>query len=439
MIVSAADYGLDITVWDRALKRAAPIPHFRSVDGTIRHLAAGTLDLVLDDDERATKALQTPGARLVVRLDDLHFHSGPIVSRGGSLLSGDSVRYTAGDDFSILSRTLAWIVPGGPIAPKSLDDPAQAVVTGTLRRGTVEGQSGVMAWPQARMPVETAVKWLLGVNLVQRLGLPVQIRDDQRRGGTVTLPAVGRFATLEETVVPILDAAGLGLRVWFEPESPLINVDIYESEEYPQVIDAESGIIVKGTWNLDAPTATRVVVGGPGEDAARAFAEYRDDTGLESAWGFVAETFTSATGASPDWPKDLDDAEKVEKYASLRGDVAAESKTELATALESAGAKHLAEGRPTAGVAAELMEAGSFYYGIRDGIRGFLRGDRVAIQAGAGEPIRDRITEVHLEVPEGGGRTVTPTVGGFVDDPDREIHDAIGALAASNARREKST
>ncbi|WP_268966557.1 Gp37-like protein [Rathayibacter sp. Leaf248] len=438
MIVDAADYGLDITVWDRSRRRVAPVPHFQALDGTVRHLAAGTLELVLDDDAPASGLLQAPGARVVCRLDGKHFHSGPVTSVGGQLLAGGAVRYTVGDDWAMLSKALAWIVPDGPLVPTSLDDPAQAVVTGALRRGTVEGQSGVMAWPASQMPVESAVKWLLGANLAQRLGLPVAIREDLGRGGTIALPAVGRFATLEETIVPILDAAGLGLSIWLEPGSPLINIDVYECGEYAPVIDAQSGILVSGSWTRDAPTSTRVIVGGPGEDAARVFAEYRDETGLERDWGFIGETFTSATGATPEWPKDLDESEKVAKYAPLRSDVTPESNAELATSLETAGQKTLAEGRPTAGVSAELAEAGSFYYGYRDGVRGFLRGERIAIVAGAGEPIRDHITEVRLEITERDGRVITPTVGGYVDDPARETSDAIDALAAANARREKS-
>jgi len=435
---SAADYGLDITLWNRSLHGIGAVPHFQTLNATGRHLASGALEILLDADDPAVPKLQTPGTRMLVRLDDAHFISGLVAADAGDYESSGGARFALVDDWTLhITRVLAWIRPDGPIAPAALDELGQAVESGTRRAGTVEGQSGVMVWPSRRMPVETAVKWLLSVNLVGRLRLPISILDDQGRGGTVTLPDVGRFASLEETIVPILDAAGLGLSVWLDPQTARVTVDVYETDDYPQTIDADSGIILPGSrYERTGPTASRVIVGGSGEEAARDFAEYRDSA-IEDEWGWVGEKFVSATGGTQEWPEGLDEAEQAAKYHRLRTDVTDEAKAESKRPLDEAGAKGLAESRPTAGIAAELMETGSFFYGRRGGKRGFLLGDRLNIAAGAGAPITDRITEVELDV-TAAGRVITPTVGGYVDDPARETRDAIARIAAANAHRDRS-
>lgn len=437
-----------ITIYDKAFSRKGWITDPISCKFVPRWLGTGAASVVLRSADPSLRWLLQDGARIAVSYRGEHLFSGTRGLTTGPIIGNGMVSLQFDDDW-IVTSNLAWIAPERPISPTSLGatDPntlGQAWLPGggsdAGADGTVVGQTGYLLWPDGSAAAggeivdstEAAVKWLLQVN-ADRLGIPLVCLPDQGRGLTgeelrASLPAV-RMSTIEEAAVPILNAAGLGLRIWHQPGDTHLSAEIIEPRATARKLTARSGIVVGGQWSLKPPTVTRTVVGGPGEIAARAFRAYGRPA-LEAQHGIVRERFRESTGAQIEWPDDLADEYKVPKYFHLRGDVPANAKSAFEADMQAAGTKALNEGSPTSGLSLELSETASFHMFGSDG---YHLGDRVTVEA-QGIPFEDRITEATLELRQSGEFTVTPTVGERADDTDRQLAKALAALAEAQRR-----
>jgi hypothetical protein len=236
---------------------------------------------------------------------------------------------------------------------------------------------------------------------------------------------------MEEPVLDLLKWSGLGLTFSQDAANPTINVDVFEPKVWQQPLTVESGIIINGSWSTNDPEATRGVVGGPGDGVDRAFWPMVTATDLESTYRDVVEVFRDATSANITWPPAItDDLLKVAKYFLLRSEVAASDKTEFQSFLNTAGAKGLEEGVPTSGLSLELSETETFHFGGVDGIQ---LGDTITATS-RGLTFTDRITEANLSWDATDGIVVTPRVGTKTDDPDRQLAEAVAALARTQIR-----
>lgn len=410
---------LELSVYDRLLRPVAPLATPIQADLTVVRNARGALSLTVAAADPVNAELQADGARVLASWKGEPQFSGFVVQPEGDFLRGGLVTYEIEDDWAELD-SLAWVRPAAALEAGSLTALGQAVATGPLTAGTVVNQSGYYAWPESRMAAETAVKLLIAQNLVSRLRRPVSVAPDLGRGLTVDVPQV-RFSRLEEPIQQMLTDGGLGLTVVQHPGDAFITVDVVEGRQYPSPIFPESGLIAKGMWSRSAATATRAVVMGNGEDAARIF-RGTVDAALESRTGRVREVVTESTGAKLDYADDFPDDQKVPKYHLLQA-VPQESKDNLVSTLEQALRKALTEGAPTSGVSVELSTSPTFFYGPG----GFELGDQLTILDGATEFI-DQITEVRIVVSTD-GVTVTPTLGQKTDDPTRALMEVVAALA----------
>lgn len=390
--------------------------------------AQGSAEIAVPSDAPINTLLRTPGTRLSCRYRGEHLMSGPLRTQQGPFITAaPSTIYSLQDDWRILVNTLAWVNPGAPIEPTSLDSPGQAWQVSPGTSGTTAGQAQYYEWPSSIISAEAAIKHLITVNAVTRLGRPVTVLPNEGRGGNARvaglLPDI-RFQNIAEAIEILLEWSGLVMSVWQDFDTPTIYVDVREPSVWPQVITPSSGIITDGDWSRMAPDATRMVVGGPGQEAERAFWEVRDTTGLESEYGDIIEVFRDATGAKLEWPADLAQDRKVAKYFRLRSDVDAAAKTAFTQYLTSAGRTGLAEGAPTSSLGVALMESEEFQFAGEHGIH---LGDWLTASSN-GIDITERITEATVTLTAKDGDRAIPVLGKRSDDPDQNLWDAIAGV-----------
>jgi hypothetical protein len=389
------------------------------------------------------------GARVTMIYRDAQLFSGMITNVSGALANNGSITVTLMSDWRILTNTLAWIAPTQALEPTALSVknvaniaalgqahlPGGSTTQGTS--GSVIGQVGYYQWSPSVVYAETAIKTLITENLVTRLGRPVTVATDLNRGGDIKTPGLLpeiRFASLEDVCNRILALDGLGLKIEQVTRESTITADVYVPAVWDMPLTVDSGVVAGGSWNVKAPTATRVVLGGAGELAARHFVGANDTTGLEAEWGDLIEVFRDATSASDiEWPEGLDDSQQVPKYYELRSDVSAALKAKYRASLVAAGQLGLDAGVPLFGVSAMLSETESFHFGGSDGVQ---LGDQVTIKSQSGAVYTDRITQATFAF--GNGQfEVTPIVGTRTDDPDKQLAQAIANLAAAQRRISK--
>jgi hypothetical protein len=398
-------------------------------------LGVGTVTVAADDPIR--EWLDQDGARIRVEYRGEHLMSGPIDADDGGLTSRDETTYALVDDWVLLQEVLGWVkttsgtYSSGGLTPTSLTDDAQSGHDVAHDPGTASG-SGYYTFPGSVTSAEGLIKNIINVNANLRLGVPVTVPASSSRGGNAVaagmVPTV-RFDRLEDAIGELLAWSGLGLKVWHDGTSSTATVDVYVPEVWPQILTPESGIIASGTASRRRrPLATRAVVGGPGEDNARAFYGVNDATGLEAKYGRKVEVFRSSTNSGLKWGA-TPDVNQVEKYYTLRTEVADADKAEFNSYLAAAGRKGLTEGLPTSSLKLELSETPMFHFGGPDGIH---LGDMVTARS-RGIDFTDKVTGADLTL-DANGLTVTPLVGNRADDPDLAFAAALKALAAAQRR-----
>lgn len=242
-------------------------------------------------------------------------------------------------------------------------------------------------------PTETIAKAAMAANFA-RLGVAWSVAPNLGRGPAARLEF--RFHPLADKIVPLLDAAHLVLDVTYADHSVI--VDVREAQLVAGVLSDLTGKLEAYSWTRDAPTATRVVVGGRGEGVEREFLEKVNEE-LEAEWGDIIETFVDARN------------------------------TEEGSTLEPDADEALVAGLPTAGVSMDLIETDAFRFAQH-----FLVGDRVRVRVGPLDQL-EAITQVQIaDSPE--GVVVTPKLGTADDDPDVQLGRQV-ALLARGARDEK--
>jgi hypothetical protein len=152
-------------------------------------------------------------------------------------------------------------------------------------------------------------------------------------------------------------------------------------------------------YEVSAPTATTVAVGGQGETGAAAFMAERQNTVEESSWGRF-EKLVARSG-------ELDPAELADE-----------------------GDQALAEGASTTRLASNTLDIPDQRFGVNYNV-----GDLVAVESWPGEEVVDLVRTVHLQVYPTSGEYVSATVGSQAASADpfwvqrmREVEDRIGQL-----------
>lgn len=436
-----------IDVYDPDMNWIGTIGNPISIEGSIKFNGLSAFTIVVAADDQIVPELLDEGARITMIYRDQQIFSGPIVAVRGSLLVNGTVEIDIESDWRILTNTVAWIRPDNQleataISVKNTTNPAaeaQAWLPGGASTqgtsGTVIGQTGYYFWDPSVVYAETAIKTVIQENCIDRLGRPMTIAADLGRGGDIKTPGLlpsFRMARLDDVVNEILSLDGLGLTVQQATRATSIGVDVFVPGVWDMPLTASSGVISGGSWSMSYPQITRALLGGPGEIAARQFITVNDTTGLEALYRDIIEVFRDASSAADlIWPEGLTVEEgKVPKYYELRSDVSADLKAAYRASLVAAGELALTEGLPKFGISAELSETESFHFGGSDGIQ---LGDQVTIQGLGGALYTDKITECQFQFGNG-TFNVKPIVGIRSDDPDTQLAQAIGNLAAAQRR-----
>lgn len=437
------DNPFEITIFDKAFTRKGVIGAPVSAEFNLELNSLGTGTVAVRPNDPMREFLDTKGCRFRCVYRSEHLMSGYVENSIGRLTPEGNIEYTLVDDWSALTRTLAWVVPfesvrsSGELAPVDDLDDAQSWTDAAHDPYLAVG-SGYFLWPdgsaqwggQTVTSTEYAIKTLIRVNALDRLARPLTILPDLGRGGDPVaadmLPDL-RFDPLDEGLATLLEWSGLVLTLRHDGTTATINVEVAEPETWPAELTLESGVIADGEWDLTGPGATRVVVGGPGEGNARAFWGVNDATGLESLYGQIIEVFRDAAGYTLDWSDLIAEENQVAKYFMLEASSGDAARFERY--LDTEGRKALKDGRPTSGLSLSLSETDQFHFHGSDGIH---LGDQVTVRLN-GVPFTERIRGAVLRF-DTTEFAVTPRVGDRVENPSTALARAIGKLAAAQRR-----
>lgn len=316
--------------------------------------AVSFAELTFDDDDEALGVF-TEGARVRVLFDEVQRLAGPWIRLFGKGPTGDTTVLVVDDFF--LFKNPAWPKPGSAVTAQ----------TDTFKRYSDD--------------LETVVKAVC-TDVSARLGFGWTMATNKFLGDNVRVEA--RFTPLTDLLVPALDAQKLR---WTITDGV---VDVTEGELFPRVLTLDSGVVGDYSWSVDAPTVTRVVVGGEGAEETRVFRGYVDSD-RETDWGFVLEAFK--------------DSRLAEGITDLQPDAD----------------EVFAEGAPRVSFSADLNETSWFRYGTYD------VGDRVHIQVPHVD-VTDVISKVVIDDTPGEGLVVVPTVGAVDESADARLFRKVAAL-----------
>jgi hypothetical protein len=378
-----AGEAIRLIVADKTGARRGTIGSYRECRVVPRWNAGGTLEVTLDADHPRVPDLTTPGSRLIAQHRTSpdapwrHLVSGNVTSRGRSGGRGRSVLpFSILSDYDrVLGALLGWVNPAGGTAD-----------------GWVEGQGDEEAYWRASGSAERVALQLIAAN-AHRSSVPITAVVPNPGRGPQTRVDV-RNKTLQEALAGVL-ALGVGLQVVPAATGPGLVVSGYMGRDIPQPMTEASGVVNDGSFSISAPTATRVLVAGPGEGTARLFRLVVDEA-REAEWGYSIEVYRDARDLKSDAP----DGEPPTRSPAL------------AAAMDARGMETLAEGAAKASASASLTESAAFRYGV-----GYELGDTVTVVLDGAPPITERITEVELVHKPKEGLTVTPRVGERRDDP----------------------
>ncbi|MBW8171788.1 siphovirus ReqiPepy6 Gp37-like family protein [Ornithinimicrobium sp. Arc0846-15] len=259
-------------------------------------------------------------------------------------------------------------------------------------------------------PAETVALQFISA-AASRLAKPLIVLADQGRGGTVTLS--GRYQPLSDVLNPAIANAGIGIRIEWDHNQATYKAWCVEPKTHPLTLTPESGAVPSWTWSMSTPTATRVLVAGPGEGADRVTREVID-AALEAATGSIREAQVDARDVKP-----AEDGRTI---------------TQVYADLDKRGAQALADAMLAPGLTLDLDNTPELGVGTGTGLN---LGDilNTELIPGAGI-IEAPISEIALSWTTDEGFTVTPTAG-EITNPDRVITSRIAALAA-DARKQRS-
>lgn len=258
-------------------------------------------------------------------------------------------------------------------------------------------------------PVETVVKTLVGIG-ARRVGHPIQVREDLRRGPIVTVKA--RNDTTAELVAEALAGTGyrLSLEAWLPGDDPIgqlpltmpsIVADVVPYRDQPGLVWSSISDDLDD-WGLThkRPAMTRVVVGDGGEKTEQRF----------------ISVMSSAEPVSP-WARR-------EGYVEAGGGEASADR----------GASELAKHAGSVDLEATAAPSQSWEFGA-DGKypRQFDVGDWVSVDLGAVGVVRQVITEVTVKL-----TPVSLTVTPKVSTPDTTERDLYAMVTDLDKRLERS-
>jgi hypothetical protein len=379
---------LQITVYDKNFVRRGRIGNPQFVTVTQRYNKAGLATIGVPATHRLVPELFSPGARLHIADENGAFVMSGYVDRirGKGPSKQALFEVDIDDDFRVLQDVLGWVLPSAAITDQG---------------------TGSDDWTMTG-PAESVLKAAVQANAVGRLAMPLTCATDQGRGATVT--ANLRFHPLYDRLFPVVDGAGVeaaGIGVTVAQVGDHLVLDVFEPAVYPRDLTETSGVITEWNYTYQAPTATRVAVGGSGEAQLRSFRTVAD-TAREAASGRIIERFRDARDVAQDDPN-------------------------MVPLLYARGQETLDEGAEAVGLSVTLSQTANFRY-----LTSVRVGDQVTMRVAGSLVITDRLSEATLSWTYDDGWKATPRVGQRADEHDGGLARGLRTLARTLANQNRT-
>ena len=276
---------LTVEVRNSTLARVGQIlpADLRGLELALRYNKIGGWKVSLRGDHPLVDTLRAPGSGLIVTGPTGVIISGPTASATYTKTSSDTTgtwEIIGTDDSIILGERLAYPVP-------STDDLSLQTAAYDTRTGKAE----------------TVVKAYVAANIgasapAARKISALTVDTDLGRGATVTGNA--RFETLGALVEGLLVTSSLGFDIVQNGSNLTFNV--YEPVDRSATIrmDVDNLRLTSSTYSYTSPVATRVIVGGSGDGAARILLERSstESVAAETTWGRRIEVFSDSRSSS---------------------------------------------------------------------------------------------------------------------------------------------
>jgi len=271
---------LTVEVRNKSLERVGQLSGADLVGAEfiLRHNEVGTWRVNLHATSDMAELLRTPGYGLIVTGPDGVIMSGPMLSAALVQTQDDaegSWTIEGVDDSVILAERLAY------------PDPAEDDVTAQTEAYDVRNDA-----------VETVLKEYVDENLVSgptaRRVADLTVATDLGRGSTVYGSA--RFDKMQEFFYGLAQSGGVGYTI--EQQGSSLVFDVYEPVDRSGLIrfDIDNGRLTSADYAYSAPSVTRAIVGGAGEQEERLFFEgtLTQSTDAETVWGRRIESFVDS-------------------------------------------------------------------------------------------------------------------------------------------------
>jgi hypothetical protein len=276
---------LTVEVRNSTLARVGQIlpADLRGLELALRYNKIGGWKVSLRGDHPIVDTLRAPGSGLIVTGLTGVIISGPTASATYTKTSSDTTgtwEIIGTDDSIILGERLAYPVP-------STDDLSLQTAAYDTRTG----------------PAETVVKEYVAANMgasapASRRITGLTVDTDLGRGETVKGNA--RFESLGALAESLLVTSSLGFDVIQNGSNLTFNV--YEPVDRSATIrmDVDNLRLTSSTYSYTSPVATRVIVGGSGDGAARILLERSstESVAAETTWGRRIEVFSDSRSSS---------------------------------------------------------------------------------------------------------------------------------------------
>ena len=276
---------LTVEVRNSTLARVGQIlpADLRGLQLALRYNKIGGWKIALRGDHPLVDTLRAPGSGLIVTGPTGVIISGPTASATYKKTSADTTgtwEIIGTDDSILLGERLAYPVP-------STDDLSLQTAAYDTRTGAAEtvAKAYVIANIGASAPASRKIT-----------GLTVD--TDLGRGATVTGNA--RFETLGALVESLLVTSSLGFDIVQNGSN--LTFTVYEPVDRSGTIrmDVDNLRLTSSTYSYTSPVATRVIVGGSGDGAARILLERSstESVAAETTWGRRIEVFSDSRSSS---------------------------------------------------------------------------------------------------------------------------------------------
>ncbi|MFB7782071.1 siphovirus ReqiPepy6 Gp37-like family protein [Streptomyces vinaceus] len=382
--------GYRVEVFDRNLKRVGEIDEWISLDFTVRLAQEGSWQILIKDGTPQSDLIEKGGGVAIWQ----NGVSKPLLSGEVDVFqkywtklqhTGPGSLYIGGKCHNTLAyRRLAFPDPGRPVNEQYLAPLA-------VRQWPDSGTAGEMVYEelnQALGPGARPDRRIAGLNFT-----PSSL-------GTGMADSV-RFDVIGSKLEEMFKGRNVAYRFIYNARTQKVDVEIFQPRDLSKEIrfSPELGNLREYIWTLNAPKATRAIVGAAGEKLDRYYYQ-AIDTESEAEWGRQAEVFVDRRDIQ--LKVDRSTGQPVKSEDSMTADDVEAAKK----AIQEAATGTLNENQKSGNFQIYPIDTETCLFG-----RDYFVGDVVTV-AVDGTEYSDVVREVSISVDDGGNALdVNPKIG----------------------------